>query len=116
MGLSALERETVITMCDGEDFATISSSQRKVVTQLLKNPTATIVDDRVFEGTRIVTATLPQNGITVRKAAKGNRATSKRQMPISAATCKGVKADGKKCNSIAKAETGYCNRHQDQAK
>lgn len=115
MALTAAERETIITISDADDFWHIQTSQRPVITKLLKNSTATILSDRNFDGSRMVTATIPKNGITVRGTAKATRSTSKRSMP-STVKCKGVKADGKKCGSIMKGDTGYCVKHQDQAK
>lgn len=116
MALTAAERETIITISDADDHWHIQTSQRPVVTQLLRNPAATILEDKKFDGTRMITATVPSNGITIRKTAKGKVVANKQVATrmSSAPKCKGTKADGQKCNSIMKGDTGYCVKHQNQ--
>jgi hypothetical protein len=116
MALTAAERETVITWSDEDERISVQTCQRKVVTQLLANPSAEIVEDKTFEGTRFVTALLPLGGITIRKAAKGTirrtpSKTVKRGRPQNVQLCGATKADGGKCGSIASKETGRCPRH-----
>jgi len=115
MALTAAERETVISISDDENEWTIHTSQRKMVTQLLKNPSATILEDTTFQGTRMLVATVPANGITVRKG-KGTprKVAGRAPRNIDAPTCGGVKSDGSKCGMVAKNGSGFCRHHQDQ--
>lgn len=118
MALTAPERETTINWSDDCETITISTSQRKIVTQLLNNPVATIESDTIFEGTRIIKASLPLGAITIRKAAKGTIRRSdagKRTLPENAPRCTGTKANGEKCNSLAKGGTQFCVKHQNQS-
>jgi hypothetical protein len=113
MALTASERETTINMVDDLDHIVISTSQRVMVTQLLNNPNATITEDVVFDGTRMLTATLPLGSITVRKAAKGSirRDNGGKKREITAARCGTIKEDGKPCKAIAAKATGSCPKH-----
>lgn len=113
MALTAAERETVISISDDEDLWTIHTSQRKMVTQLLKNPSATILEDTTFQGTRMLVATIPANGITVRKGGKAKK-TSSTPRKVRGTTCSGTKSDGSKCGMVAKNGTGFCRHHQGQ--
>jgi len=115
MALSKAERETTITISDDDDVWTISTSQRKMVTALLKNPNAKILDDYTFEGTRHLMATIPGNGITVRGGTARKSGSSQRTRKISGPVCKGTKSDGSSCGTVAKNGTGYCRHHQEQA-
>lgn len=122
MALTASERETVIVWSDEDSRIRIQTSQRKIVTQLLNNPQVEILSDTTFEGTRMLDATVPLGGITIRKAAKGtirrrNNVTvettvKKRGRPQNVALCGAPKANGEPCGSIASKETGRCPRHK----
>jgi hypothetical protein len=108
MALTAAERETVITFNDEDDFVHIQTAQRRIVTQVTRNKAAEILEDTTFEGTRMVTAKLPLNAITIRNIA-GKRTANARK--VRGATCKGTKADGKPCGRIARKDTGFCPAH-----
>ena len=60
MSLTALERETVITLNDEEELAHVHTSQRPVITKLRKNPAATLLDEGRFEGTAWAEFELPK--------------------------------------------------------
>jgi len=116
MALSAAERETVIVISDADDFWTIHTCQRRMVTQLLKNPVAKILENTLFEGTRFLVAEVPANGITVRKS-NGRKAKSSQPRKATLRTmpgekCGGTKSDGSKCGAIAVSGTGFCRHHQ----
>lgn len=114
MSLSAAERETTIVWTDEDDTVRVSTSQRKVVTQLLKNPAFVTEEDYEFEGTRCLVGTLPLGSITIRKAAKGTikrNGTTKRNPRANAAKCGAPTASGKPCGSIASKATGRCSKH-----
>jgi hypothetical protein len=66
MGLNAHERETVIVFNDGDDMATISTSQRRVITQLKKTPSATLADEGVFERSPWARFELPKGFVSFR--------------------------------------------------
>jgi len=66
MSLTAPERETVITFSDADDTATIHTHQRRIITKLLNNPTATKVDDLTFEGSAGAVFEIPAELISFR--------------------------------------------------
>jgi hypothetical protein len=68
MSLTAPERETIINFNDGEDIAYIYTAQRKIITKLKKNPSATLKEEGVFEGTAWARFTIPANLISFRVA------------------------------------------------
>jgi hypothetical protein len=51
MSLTAPERETVISLSDADDMATVHTHQRRVITKLRNNPAATEIEDLSFDGT-----------------------------------------------------------------
>lgn len=116
MALTAIERETVIVWSDADDRILVTTSQRKVITQILANPQAEILSDKMFDGSRMIEATLPLGGVTLRKKAAGtikrNGGTKTRSMPANAARCGFVKEDGKPCQSLASKEHGKCHKHK----
>jgi len=118
MSLTALERETVISTSDDDDFWLINTCQRRMVTQLLKNPSAEIVEDYTHSGSRFITAKLPANGITVRKGSRkvSGAKTKRKRVMTNTATCAGIKSDGSKCGSVTLGDTGFCRHHQNQKK
>lgn len=116
LNLSAPERETVIVWTDADEKMMVSSSQRKVITQLLRNP-GFEETERVTEDKRVVLLSgfLPLGGITIRKAAKGtikrSDAGKRKGLPANAARCGEPKADGNPCQALASKDTGKCARH-----
>jgi hypothetical protein len=66
MALSAQERETVIVVNDGEGVASVHTWQRRIITQLKKNPAARLVDEGRFEGSAWAKFELPKNFISFR--------------------------------------------------
>ena len=114
MALTAAERETVFTTSDADDVWVIHTSQRKMVTKLLKNPAVTILEDTTFEGTRMLVATLPLNLLNPRQGKGAPRKAGTSRRKVDAPTCGGVKSDGTKCGMVAKNGTGFCRHHQKQ--
>jgi hypothetical protein len=114
MALTADERETVIVWTDSDDKVRIHTSQRRMVTALLKNIGFEVEEDTVHEGTRMLTGLLPLGSITVRSKAKGsirrNNGGVKRAMP-NVQRCGQPTAAGTPCGSIASKETGRCSKH-----
>jgi hypothetical protein len=113
MALTADERETVIVWTDSDETVRIHTSQRRMVTILLKNPSFVIEEDTIHEGTRMLLGTLPLGAITVRNKAKGSIRRNngvKRAMP-DVQKCGQPTASGKPCQSIASKETGRCSKH-----
>ena len=66
MGLTALERETVITFSDAEPRATVHTSQRTTITKLKKNPAAHLLNEGVFEGTPFASFEIAKEFVTFR--------------------------------------------------
>jgi hypothetical protein len=72
LSLTALERETVITLNDEEGFAEIYTSQRPWITRLSKNPSAELLEEGRFEGSKWAKYKVPKGLISVRaKSRKG---------------------------------------------
>jgi hypothetical protein len=109
--LTAEERETLIVWSDADERLSINTSQRKVINQLLKNPSFEETD-RVTEDKRVILLSgfLPLNGLTIRKG-KGTTSAPKRSLPANAARCSAKKANGEPCQALANKATGTCARH-----
>jgi hypothetical protein len=61
MGLTALERETVVSFNDGEEMALVVTHQPRVITALKKNPAAVLVEEGVFGTSRWARFQLPRS-------------------------------------------------------
>jgi hypothetical protein len=59
MSLNPHERETTITLSDGDDLVHIYTAQRTVITQLRKRPAFTEIDAGEFEGSIWAEFTIP---------------------------------------------------------
>ena len=44
-GLSAIERETIVTLNDEEPFARVWTAQRRMITRLKRNPAAVLIEE-----------------------------------------------------------------------
>lgn len=66
MALTAFERETVIVFNDAEDAASVYTAQRRIITQLKKNPAAILIDEGSFEGSAWARFELPKKFISFR--------------------------------------------------
>src|SRR5215208_515859 len=66
MSLTAPERETVITFSDEDVTATIHTHQRRIITKLRNNPSATEIDDLTFDGTAGAAFEIPADLISFR--------------------------------------------------
>jgi len=66
LSLTAPERETVITFSDEDDTATVHTHQRRVITKLRNNPSATQVEDLTFDGTAGAVFEIPADLISFR--------------------------------------------------
>ncbi len=82
MSLTAPERETVITFSDEDDTATVHTHQRRIITKLRNNPSATEVEDLTFHGTAGAVFELPADLISFRS---GRRKLSREQARAAAA-------------------------------
>jgi hypothetical protein len=114
MSLTAVERETIITMNDEDRTIQIQTAQRPIITSLLNNPSAEILEDYLHDGTRMVTATLPAGMITLRgkKRSRSNEGNHFSDAP----KCGAKKKDGTKCQMVATKETGRCRWHPPKGK
>jgi hypothetical protein len=66
MALSAPERETVIVFNDADEVASVYTAQRRIITQLKKNPSATLVEEGVFERSPWARFELPKTFVSFR--------------------------------------------------
>lgn len=66
MALTRDERETIVNMNDGEDIAYIYTAQRRIITRLKKNPSATLVEEGSFEGSVWARFTMPARLVSFR--------------------------------------------------
>jgi hypothetical protein len=79
LSLTAPERETVITFSDEDDTATVHTHQRRIITKLKNNPTATQTDDLTFDGTAGAVFELPADLISFRTGRKTGRKLTEQQ-------------------------------------
>lgn len=113
--LTAPERETVISWDDEDKAPRIHTSQRTMITQLLRNPSFT-EESRTEESGRVIllSGILAEGAITVRNKAKGSIRRSggtRKGMPSNAARCGKPTASGTACKSLASKATGKCAKH-----
>lgn len=66
MALTRDERETIVNMNDGEDIAYVYTAQRRIITRLKKNPSATLVEEGTFEGSVWARFTMPARLVSFR--------------------------------------------------
>lgn len=66
MALTRDERETIVNMSDGEDIAYVYTAQRRIITRLKKNPSATLVEEGSFEGSVWARFTIPARLVSFR--------------------------------------------------
>ena len=66
MALTRDERETIVNMNDGEDIAYIYTAQRRIITRLKNNPSATLVEEGSFEGSVWARFTMPARLVSFR--------------------------------------------------
>jgi hypothetical protein len=66
VSLTPLERETVITMSDGDDTAHVYTAQRPVITKLKKNPAARLLEEGTHDGSKWARFELPKALISFR--------------------------------------------------
>jgi UDP-N-acetylglucosamine pyrophosphorylase len=109
--LTAIERETVITMNDAEDYMEIRTEQRPMINALKKNPAATLVDEGKFGLTLWAAFQIPKGLLTIRKGKKIASAKTKKAL-AAGVKCSATTAAGKPCQGKAINETGKCFKHQ----
>jgi hypothetical protein len=66
VSFTAPERETVIVLNDADEFVTVYSAQRSVITRLKKNPAARIVDEGRFGRSPWAEFVLPKRFVSFR--------------------------------------------------
>jgi len=66
LSLTAPERETVITLPDADDTATIHTHQRRIITKLMNNPAAELIERIDFDGTAGAVFEIPADLISFR--------------------------------------------------
>ncbi len=66
MALTAYERETIVSMCDGDDLANVYTAQRTVITKLKKNPAARLLEEGRFEGSAWARFEIPKGLVSFR--------------------------------------------------
>ena len=64
--LTAFERETVVLMSDGNDIATITTYQKRLVTKLERNPAATKLEDLTYGSTAGARFEMPASLVSFR--------------------------------------------------
>jgi len=69
-GLSAWERETVVSMNDKEGLANIWTAQRPVITRLMKNPAATLEEEGTVGTTAWAVFSIPRELISFRAVSR----------------------------------------------
>ncbi len=113
--LTALERETIVTMNDDEDFMEIHTSQKPVITGLKKNPSAELLEEGNWGTTAWANFKLPKGLITFRsgkkKVTSKNKAGFAKRM-ATAAKCTATTAAGQPCKGKAINGSGLCFKHK----
>jgi hypothetical protein len=79
MSLTEFERETIVSMNDGEAVAHVYSSQRKVITRLRNNPAAVLVEEGVHDGSAWARFTIPAAFISFRSTSVRRELTAEQR-------------------------------------
>ena len=104
--LTAIERETVITMNDEEDYMAVYTEQRPRINALKKNPAATLIDEGSHGSSAWARFEIPKGLLTIRK---GSKLTKKKSTALK---CSAKTVAGKPCQGKAINKTGKCFKHQ----
>jgi hypothetical protein len=59
MSLTECERETIVSMNDGEEVAYVYTAQRRMITRLKNNPAATLTEEGTHDGSAWARFTIP---------------------------------------------------------
>jgi hypothetical protein len=78
MSLTAPERETVITFSD-DDTATVHTHQRRIITKLMNNSAAELIERIDFDGTAGAVFEIPADLISFRSGRRKGRKLSEEQ-------------------------------------
>lgn len=66
MSLTEYERETIVSMNDGDEVAHVYTAQRKVITRLKNNPAAALVAEGTHDGSVWARFTIPAGLVSFR--------------------------------------------------
>lgn len=66
MSLTDYERETIISMNDGDAVASVWTAQRKLITRLRNNPAAVLVGEGTHDGSAWARFTIPAELVSFR--------------------------------------------------
>lgn len=66
MSLSEYERETIVSMNDGDEVAHVYTAQRKLITRLKNNPAALLVEEGTHDGSAWARFTIPAGLVSFR--------------------------------------------------
>ena len=113
--LTAIERETIVTMNDEEDFMVIHTAQKPVITSLKKNPSATLIDEGTWGTTAWANFEMPKGLYTFRSGKKKVSVKNKlgfAKRMANAETCSETTKAGKPCKGKAINGSGKCYRHK----
>lgn len=113
--LTAIERETIITMNDEESHISIHTAQKPMITSLKKNPAAELIDEGKWGSTAWANFKVPTGLITIRKGKKivsaaNSKKFAKRMAEVG--TCTATTAADKPCRGKAINGSGKCFRHK----
>lgn len=90
--LTAPERETVILLNDEDDFAEITTHQRKWLTKLRKNPAAEEIEDLRHGSTTGARFRIPAKLVSVRTKQRAGRSLSAEEKAQRATTLQAARA------------------------
>jgi hypothetical protein len=82
LSLTAPERETVITFSDEDETATVHTHQRRIITKLMNNPAAGLIERIDFDNTVGAVVKIPADLISFRS---GRRKLTPEQTQAAAA-------------------------------
>jgi len=79
MSLTEYERETTVSMNDGDEVAHIYTAQRKVITRLKNNPAAVLVVEGTHDGSVWARFTIPAGLVSFRSATARRELTAEQR-------------------------------------
>jgi hypothetical protein len=83
MSLTDYERETIVSMNDGSDTASVWTAQRKLITRLRNNPAAVLVDEGTHDGSAWARFTIPAGLVSFRSTRVKRELTDEQRRALS---------------------------------
>jgi hypothetical protein len=83
MSLTDVERETIVSMNDGDSVAYVYTAQRRMITKLKNNPAAVLVEEGTHDGSVWARFTIPAELVSFRSVRVRRELTDEQRLALS---------------------------------